>query len=871
MDIYVSSNAFLSGDGSKEHPFKSISEASIIARPGDNILVFPGIYREKIIPRNSGLEDRRISYKSMVKGAAVISATEVVKNFTKVQGYVYETHISNQIYGDYNPFNEKLSGDYLNEYAFGHTAQVFMNGRVLTEVKNKNDCFNDDPYYIWDKEGSICKWFAEVNSSETVLYCNFGGRNPNEETIEVSVRSSCFFPDKKGINYITVSGFKMFGAASKWAPPTAFQEAAIGHLWAKGWIMEDLEISSSKCCGISLGKYFQEKNNNKWTSKWMKYGSQTRTECLMQAYKDGWNKNEIGSHIIRRCEIHDCGQAGIAGNLGCIFSVIEDNHIYNINLDKSISGSGIAGINLQSPIDTIIRRNHIHNCIRGMWLELGLQGTRITQNVLHDNLPVKGIECRTEFEFGEDIFIEMSHGPVIVDRNVFLSPVSARISAQGIAFVHNLFAGAISYVGKGTDNHTRKIPSPAISVYHFPHSTDIAGFSTILHGDVRFYNNIFVQMPLKSDIPDIFNKRNIYESDFKAGTFVYNEFPTATEYFGRLGPQNVILNGTDIYYDHLPVFMSGNAYFNGAQKWEKEINSFSNTSDTIGISLVITEEAVTLKSNLYEYLQDDICRLVDTGILGEAFESEQRFEDNEGRDILFNKDFFDNPRAQSPVCGPFEDKSGEIILWNFKKREEYNNDPVIQEDNFKSFRNDFENITDFEERESDNKIRHINTNITITHLENVTFPFDGKLFMVRDIFVRGDDAFIRDLSTNILIHLDCRYGIYKKMDKWEVSSIQEIDATEDLNMEGLGRTICTLLCILNKSMTHDPEDVCRSINEKVNESIEPKGITMRLNPGYLKFIRGKKFITLEDVIYRINQAEVQFTSEPVRSSEDNGT
>lgn len=29
--------------------------------------------------------------------------------------------------------------------------------------------------------------------------------------------------------------------------------------------------------------------------------------------------------------------------------------------------------------------------------------------------------------------------------------------------------------------------------YHIPHRTEVMGFMTILHGDDRFYNNIFVQ------------------------------------------------------------------------------------------------------------------------------------------------------------------------------------------------------------------------------------------------------------------------------------------------------------------------------------------------------------------------------------------
>ena len=60
MQIYVDGNAVRSGNGQKEYPFRTISEAAKIARPGDEVLVAPGVYREYVDPANSGCEDARI-------------------------------------------------------------------------------------------------------------------------------------------------------------------------------------------------------------------------------------------------------------------------------------------------------------------------------------------------------------------------------------------------------------------------------------------------------------------------------------------------------------------------------------------------------------------------------------------------------------------------------------------------------------------------------------------------------------------------------------------------------------------------------------------------------------------------------------------
>ena len=66
MELYVDIR-FLnnSGDGSKEKPFGTISEAAAIAQPGDTVHVAPGVYREYVSPANGGTEDARITYVSV--------------------------------------------------------------------------------------------------------------------------------------------------------------------------------------------------------------------------------------------------------------------------------------------------------------------------------------------------------------------------------------------------------------------------------------------------------------------------------------------------------------------------------------------------------------------------------------------------------------------------------------------------------------------------------------------------------------------------------------------------------------------------------------------------------------------------------------
>ena len=108
---------------------------------------------------------------------------------------------------------------------------------------------------------------------------------------------------------------------------------------------------------------------------------------MFTARRYGWDKEHIGSHIIRRNTIFDCGQNGIVGHLGCVFSTIEDNHIYNIAIKREFYGYEIGGIKLHAALDVTIRHNRIHDCTLGTWLDWQTQGTRVSRNLYYAQQP----------------------------------------------------------------------------------------------------------------------------------------------------------------------------------------------------------------------------------------------------------------------------------------------------------------------------------------------------------------------------------------------------------------------------------------------------------------------------------------------------
>lgn len=651
---YVSADAGRSGDGSKEMPFKYINDAAQIALPGDEIIVAPGIYRESVHPKNAGLKCAPIVYRSESPLGAIITGAEKITGWTNHEGDVWTVRINNAAFAGYNPYTTFVCGDWYFAPTVRHTGAVFINDLMMYETVTLEECIKGeaDPS-AWNPEESKYKWYTEQDGDETVLYANFRGLNPNEENVEISVRRNCFMPEENGIDYITVSGFVITKGATTWAPPAAYQDGLIGPHWSKGWIIEDCEVSNSRCCGISLGKYLDPENDMYFYTKHVKSPTQMERDAVCRGQYHGWLKENVGSHLIRRCNIHHCEQTGIVGRMGGVFSTIEDCHIHHICNSQQLGGAETAGIKLHAAIDVTIRRNHIHNCIMGVWLDWQAQGARITQNLLHDNMRPEGCEPAKGAMFSTDVFIEVGHGPTLIDNNLLLSNVSITIPSEGIGVVHNLIAGSFSLINSGVDSEVNGQREPRYTPYHIRHRTEVAGFMTILHGDDRIYNNIFVQK-----YPVIPDKQDPKTPDYSVvGTSCFDIFPAYDEWYANFKMDEEPDMGAlaTYHFGHLPVWVEGNAYFNGATVSKHEKNGFIDTDSSAELELICKDGKYTVKTNVYDLLGDYKDNIINTDTLGIAFEPEQRFENPDGTDIIFDRDYLNEKRSINTIPGPFAD------------------------------------------------------------------------------------------------------------------------------------------------------------------------------------------------------------------------
>ena len=574
-EYHVSVKGDDGNEGTQSKPLKTISAAAVKARGGDEIIVHEGVYRERIDPPRGGTSDtKRIIYRAAMGDKVSIKGSEVVKGWKKVDNDTWKVVLPNSFFGDFNPYKDKISGDWYNSRGrVNHTGAVYVNGHWLTEAGAAAD--------VLKPAGKNPLWFGQVDKENTTIHAQFKGLDPNKDGIEINARQAVFYPKKPRTNYITVRGFTLEHAATPWAPPTAEQIGLIGVHWSKGWIIENNTVRYSTCSGIALGKYGDDWDNRAQSAKGY-------VGTIKRALANGWSKENIGHHIVRNNHVSHCEQAGIVGSMGPVFCTVTGNTIHDIHVRNLFSGAEMAGIKFHGAIDTTIARNHIYRCggSGGIWLDWMAQGTRVSCNLLHDN-------------FTHDIFVEVNHGPFLIDNNICLSKLSLRDWSEGGAYVHNLMVGKFSQHNGGG----RSTP------YLKAHSTELGGLFKNKGGDNRFYNNVFAS---------------------GANLAVYDK-----------GNQ--------------PVFMAGNVYVKGAKPSRYEKAPLNKPDFDPAPEIVKKEDGYYLSISLDPGWRDEQKRnTITTKLLGKAIVPNLPFVQPDDSPYRIDTDYFGNKRqAENPHPGPF--------------------------------------------------------------------------------------------------------------------------------------------------------------------------------------------------------------------------
>ena len=240
--------------------------------------------------------------------------------------------------------------------------------------------------------------------------------------------------------------------------------------------------------------------------------------------------------------------------------------------------------------------------------------------------------------------IEVTHGPCTVDNNILLSDFALDNHAQGTAYVHNIFAGSVRLVRV----LNRCTP------YHFPHTTEVAGYLPVYGGDDRLYNNIVLGQDAG---------RGGQHPAISFGSN-YNSYCTYDEYPLREGATNRDIGNYEYEKVMQPVWIESNAYSGHAFPFRAEKNATVVCGMTADIEKTNGKWVLTL--NIPEEVLNTVCAPVTTERLGTPRVTEEPYENPDGTPIDFTLDFHGENRVDRVLPGPFATlKAGKnkFIVW----------------------------------------------------------------------------------------------------------------------------------------------------------------------------------------------------------------
>ncbi len=398
--------------GAADRPWLTIGRAAQVLQPGERVVIHAGVYREWVKPACGGDgPEAMIAYEAADGEEVVLTGSDLwTPSWEPTQAFsppggvqTWRAELEGRLFEGANPFclqNFTFQPDpqWKQEPGFDlRRGQVFLDGKPLTQVGGFEQLgTTENAFWVEENGGAV-----HVRLS--------GNASPEGKTFEITTREQVFAPVLRGLSFIRLRGLRVRHAGNGIPIPPP-QRGAISATQGTHWIIEDCEVGHANTIGIDLG--------GQW---WAFRGKGVQ----------GW-------HIVRRCNIHHCGIAGICAwhNVSNQSLLIEDNLIADNGLLPCTSHFETGGIKIHFPVNSLLRRNvflrNLHSA--ALWLDGFSTNTRITQNVFADT---------AASPFGS-IFLEITNGPNLVDNNLIVNSQTHGVyehDAARMTVAQNLIAG----------------------------------------------------------------------------------------------------------------------------------------------------------------------------------------------------------------------------------------------------------------------------------------------------------------------------------------------------------------------------------------------------------------------------------------------
>jgi hypothetical protein len=410
--------------GDAEHPFKTISKAALMARPGDTVLVQEGVYRERVAPEYGGEEGRPIVYRAEKQGAVIIKGSDVYTGTWEASGELRTASLDSLTFtddwylDDANPFKVDARG---RPERFGYNTnnmtgtgtytlgQIFVEGKPYKQVLLKN--------YVQEETGTW--WY---NKKENQVYVHFKDGEGPDNFIEFTTRRRIFAPHATtmGLGYIQVEGVIMEHCGNqlpKWTKET-MQAGALGLRSGHHGVGRTKVVRYAANTGIDCG-FLYDTNERQIQSGW------------------GWPAPGVTGNLIENNYLIDNGCVGITGT-GTYQMICRNNVVmWNHNQGFPMPNAEQAGLKFHGCNSGVISDNYVaDNFAFGIWLDNEYPHARVTRNIFVGNTD-RGVSVEMgKYGFGEGAMIDHN---VIMDNHPDMQ--LDIMDASGCLVVNNLIAG----------------------------------------------------------------------------------------------------------------------------------------------------------------------------------------------------------------------------------------------------------------------------------------------------------------------------------------------------------------------------------------------------------------------------------------------
>jgi hypothetical protein len=482
-----------SNPGTKKAPFATITKAAELLKGGETCYIRSGIYRETVVPKNSGSSGKPIVFTSDGNVDVTISGADKVNSGWKIySGNIYKKTIALPVTG----YNDAITG---NSSLLAN--QVFVDGKMMIEarwpnISNSDDLLNRADFRPVPKGG----WVSGATLTDVGIPDISGGWTggtiwflgwylPNSGTITSSSPGQIKFPsnasDNKHDYYYLTGRLGALDAEKEW-----FYDGTSLYLWAPGGSSPANVEVKMRNYGLDLSdkSYITVRNISMFASTITTNSKSTNISLdrLRVQYNShfvtipsgnsiGARTNETGVRLVGANSViknsiieYSAGNGIVLGATGC---VAENNLVHDI----SYGGTYCCGI---MPTRNDARQTITHNTIYrtgrsaidgiGSNKDIGyndifdfglintdlgaiysansldLSGTRIHHNWLHDAKNDKN----HHYPVGAGIYLDQNAKPTLIDHNVFWNNHGNDIRIEQSAAPYNIIYS--NTMGSGT-------------------------------------------------------------------------------------------------------------------------------------------------------------------------------------------------------------------------------------------------------------------------------------------------------------------------------------------------------------------------------------------------------------------------------------